>query len=71
MESDSISYETVFHTMQNRGFAAIYDCYLIFMTRVVLFATQLASCDAASCESGWVFLLSMPEQISDTERKAQ
>lgn len=35
MESGSVSYETVFHTMQCRGFAAIYDCYLIFKTRVV------------------------------------
>lgn len=35
MESDSISYETIFDTMQYRGFAAIYDCYLIFMTRAV------------------------------------
>lgn len=32
IESNSVSCETVFHTMQHRGFAAIYDCYLTFMT---------------------------------------
>lgn len=35
MESGSISYETILHTMQYRGFAAIYDCYLTFKTRVI------------------------------------
>lgn len=76
MESNSVSCETVFHIMQRRGFAAIYHFYLTSMTCVValcniayslLYATRLPG---MACKSGLIFLPSMSEQVSTTEKTA-
>lgn len=49
MESGRISYETILHTMQYRGFAAIYDCYLTFKTRVVSLCDIALGCFMCRC----------------------
>lgn len=76
MKSDGVSYETIFHTVQYRGFAAMYDCYLTFMTRVVflcIIAYMLLHVTwppAVASKLGLVFLLSMSERISTAEKAA-